>query len=83
MEGNYLLDVLWLDYATVYLPGTGKTGILFFVIVGTLIAGIAAFAIVKRTYPGGIKSAYVVCFYVIKLKIKNLLKKFEQKNRKL
>lgn len=83
MEGNYLLDVLWLDYATVYLPGTGKTGILFFVIVGTLIAGIAAFAIVKRTYPGGIKSAYVVCFYVIKLKIKYFLKKFEQKNRKL
>lgn len=51
MEGNYLLDVLWLDYATVYLPGTGKTGIMIFVLVGTLISGIAVVVIAKRIYP--------------------------------
>lgn len=83
MEGNFLLDVLWLDYATVYLPGTGKTGILFFVLAGTLIAGVAVVAIAKRTYPGGMKYAYLICFYYVKLRIKNFFKLIVEKIRNL
>lgn len=51
MEGNNLLEIIWLDYETVYLPGTGKRGILAYMIAGTCIAGMALLLLFYRLYP--------------------------------
>lgn len=51
MEGNNLLEIVWLDYETVYLPGTGKTGIVWYAVIGTLLALVALALLISRWYP--------------------------------
>lgn len=83
MEGKYLMDFLWLDYATVYLPGTGKTGILIFVLLGTLLSAGAIVVIVKRMYPHGIKDTYLIIYYLLKRKIRKVKENIVEKIRNL
>lgn len=48
MEGDGTVDLLWLDYETVYLPGTGKRGIGAFVLIGVLISSVAIYFMGKK-----------------------------------
>lgn len=48
MDGNGNFDLLWLDYETVYLPGTGKRGIGAYVALGIILSGIAIIIMIKK-----------------------------------
>lgn len=70
MEGDEDLLLLWLEYKTRFLPGTGKIGILLFAVIGTFISACAIKLIFQQCYPYGWQE------FLIRIKlIKELLKK--------
>ena len=54
MEGNEDLFVIWLEYKTRYLPGTGKQGTAAFVFLGSLLSIGALLILFRQSYPFGL-----------------------------
>lgn len=50
MDGNCLLDILWLNYKTVYLPATGSNGTTLYTILGGTVAFCAIILFLDKNY---------------------------------
>lgn len=75
MEGHYLMDTLWLDYKTVYLPGTGKHGIVIYAIIGVILCMGAMGILLYRIRPGAIIAALHWAGYRLHFLIKKFFRK--------
>lgn len=58
MEGTDNLLVIWLEYETRYLPGTGKQGITAFAFLGSLISATALLMLFRQYYPYGLPEIF-------------------------
>ena len=57
MEGDEDIMILWLEYKTRYLPGTGKTGTAPYIFNGMMICVMALGTLIRQKYPFGIQES--------------------------